>query len=159
MPNMPAFCDTCGTAFNSGIFVENVTSLTMRGNKSGPCPKCGGTGSIPDGTFNVIGHAIEIISAPKSTVDQLKKLANILSVAKKEDADTTKIAQRIEKELPELSSLKGLLPKTRTELYAFIALLLTAITLVVNIKNASPKASVNTHNIVNQSIQIIVGRQ
>ena len=27
MPSVPAFCDTCGTVFNSGIFVENSTGV------------------------------------------------------------------------------------------------------------------------------------
>ena len=29
MPSVPAFCDTCGTVFNSGIFVENATNITF----------------------------------------------------------------------------------------------------------------------------------
>lgn len=83
MLDIPAFCDTCGTAFKSGFFAENVINLTLQGNKAGPCPKCGGMGSIPDGTFNVLGNAIEIITAPERTIEQLKKLADILSIAKK----------------------------------------------------------------------------
>lgn len=36
MPSVPAFCDTCGTVFNSGIFVENSTNISFAGNLDEP---------------------------------------------------------------------------------------------------------------------------
>jgi hypothetical protein len=65
MPNLPAICDDCGTMFPSGFVMENCTNISLSGNKSGPCPSCGGMGSIPDGVFNVLGNVIEILDAPK----------------------------------------------------------------------------------------------
>jgi len=156
VPDIPAFCDTCGTAFKSGIFAENVINLTLRGNKAGPCPKCGGMGSIPDGTFNVIGNAIEIISAPERTIEQLKKLADILSIAKRGSVNAEEVTQRIQRKVPELSSLRDILPKTRTELYAFLTLLILAISIIINARRISNTIKINIQNIVNQSVQIVL---
>ena len=38
MLSIPAFCDTCGTVFHSGIAVENVARATFISNSAGPCP-------------------------------------------------------------------------------------------------------------------------
>ena len=47
----PAVCDTCGTIFPSpfNILAENVGLFNMG---TGPCPECGGSGSIPDGIYS-----------------------------------------------------------------------------------------------------------
>ena len=42
-----ARCNTCRTVFPSGIFLGNgVTAASFSGNRAGPCPTCGGWGSL-----------------------------------------------------------------------------------------------------------------
>lgn len=130
MPSIPAFCDNCGTAFPSGFFMENCTNISLRGNKSGPCPKCGGMGSVPDGVFNVIGDVIDIIDAPRKTVEQLSRYVKVLHEARSLNFSREEVKRKIEEDVPELSGISSLLPKTRTELYAFIALLISLFTLL-----------------------------
>jgi hypothetical protein len=120
MPAVPAFCDTCGTVFNSGFFVENSREVSFAGNRSGPCPKCGGMGHVPDGVFNFIGNTIEILSAPERTHAELMRLAEILRQAKERSETKEQVAERIEKEVPGLAKLAGLLPSNRAELYGFL---------------------------------------
>ena len=131
MPVIPAFCDNCGFPFSSGIFVENVTHLTMSGNKSGPCPMCGGVGSIPDGIFNATHNAIEVLAAPQWTLDRLRGFAETLRIARDSDEPPEDIAERVREEAPELQSIADALPRTRMELYAFITLLLSALTILI----------------------------
>lgn len=64
MPSILAFCDTYGTVFSSGIFVENPTNMSFAGNRLGPCPHCGGMGHVPDGVFNFIGNTIKSCLRP-----------------------------------------------------------------------------------------------
>lgn len=40
-----------------------------------PCPRCGGTGYVPDGVYNFTDNAIELVEGPESTVTDLKRLA------------------------------------------------------------------------------------
>jgi hypothetical protein len=55
MSKLAAICDTCKRPFPSGFsLVAGSTNNLFAGNKSGPCPWCGGKwGHIPDGVFDV----------------------------------------------------------------------------------------------------------
>jgi hypothetical protein len=46
MPHLMAVCDNCGNEFPSGFFIEGCSNVTFTGNKTGPCPKCGGIASV-----------------------------------------------------------------------------------------------------------------
>src|SRR5712691_4196594 len=98
--HVPAFCDTCGTVFNSGIVVENATNITFVGNSAGPCPVCGGMGHIPDGVFNFVGNTIQILSAPQRTVNELSRLAQIIREAREKKETPEEVAKKIREELP-----------------------------------------------------------
>lgn len=137
MPIVPAFCDTCGTAFNSGIFVENSRGISFAGNRAGPCPNCGGMGHVPDGVFNFIGNTIEILSAPERTHSELLRLTEILREAKERSETKEQVAARIENELPALAKIAALLPSNRGELYGFLGVVLAAAQLLSQGKESS----------------------
>ncbi len=152
MPSVPAFCDTCGTVFNSGIFVENSTNISFAGNRSGPCPNCGGMGHVPDGVFNFIGNTIEILSAPERTISELTSLAKILREAKAKAETREQVVSRIEKELPSLSGLGKLLPKNKSELYGFLAVVLAAVQLFSQTPPAQNSTTINVTQVIQQVI-------
>jgi RNase P subunit RPR2 len=144
MPLMPAFCDNCGTVFSSGVYGDNALQTTFVNCTAGPCPKCGGIGHIPDGVYNLVGSAIEFLSGPQRTIDELKRLSELLNIAKEKQFTPEKINEELEKELPQfLSLLKDILPKTKTELYSFIGLILTAITILINSSNLSSNKTIS----------------
>ena len=143
---IPAFCDTCGAVFRSSIVAEDATNLTLVGIGAGPCPVCGGAGHIPDGVFNFVGNTIKILSAPQRTIDELSRLAKILREAREKKEAPEAVAQTIRDELPGLAGLADLLPRTRTELYAFLALIVAVITLISQScggGNTTPNVTVN----------------
>ena len=152
MPSVPAFCDTCGTVFNSGIFVENSTNITFTENRSGPCPSCGGMGHIPDGVFNFIGNTIEILSAPERTIAELTHFAQILREAKAKAETREQVVSRIEKELPSLSRLIKLLPENKSELYGFLAVVLAAVQLFTQSPPAQNSTTINITQVIQQVI-------
>lgn len=151
MPAIPAFCDNCGTAFPSGFFMDNCAEVTMTGCKSGPCPKCGSQGSVPDGVFRIMGNVIKILDAPRKTVEQFAKYTMVLHQARAENLDREQVKARIEEELPELSGLSSYLPKTRTELYAFLTLLLAFIATVAPMLKDDENEDVNI--IINNTVE------
>ena len=151
MPAVPAFCDTCGTVFNSGFFVENSTNISFSGNRSGPCPKCGGMGHVPDGVFNFIGNTIEILSAPERTVSELLGLSALLREARTKGENREQVVARIEKELPSLSILAKLLPTNKNELYGFLSVVIAAVTFYTQPGDKPPAQTVvNVTQIVQQ---------
>jgi hypothetical protein len=147
--HIPAFCDTCGAVFPSGIVAENATNMALVGNRAGPCPVCGGVGHIPDGVFNFVGNTIEILSAPRRTIDELSRLTKILREAREKKEAPEAVAQKIRDELPDLAGLADLLPRTRAELYAFLALIVAVIALLSQ-GDRSPNTTTNVT--VNQTI-------
>ncbi|MHA6250738.1 SEC-C metal-binding domain-containing protein [Oceanobacillus sp. CAU 1775] len=154
MPHVPAICDSCGTVFNSGIFIENSTNVSLSGNKSGPCPNCGGWGHVPDGVFNFIGNAIEILSAPERTIQDLKKLSVILQAAKNNNSSYQEIEKSLEKETPALSEL---LPKNREEVRKDLKFWITSILIILQIllpliqeNKQTPDKNIEVNQVINQ---------
>ena len=152
MPSIPAFCDTCGTAFPSGFLFENASNVTLSGNMSGPCPSCGGMGHVPDGVFNFIGNTIEILSAPQRTIKELTRLVQIIHEAKAKQQSNEQVTAQIKQELPGLSSLADILPKNRGELYGFLGVVLAAITLLTQSPQASQNITINVSQVVEQTL-------
>ena len=142
---VPAVCDNCGAFFPSSINVINSIHVTFRDIGAGPCPKCGAFGHVPDGVYNFIGNTIQLLSGPSRTIFELDRLANILKKAKEEHTSLKEVKETIEAELPELTSIKELLPKSRVELYAFITIILMIIQLIIGQlnKNQIPNITIN----------------
>ncbi|MFZ2312612.1 MAG: SEC-C metal-binding domain-containing protein [Methylobacter sp.] len=154
MPLVPAFCDTCGTVFSSGMFFENCVGITLSGNRAGPCPECGGMGHVSDGVFNFIGDTIEILSAPGRTIHELTKLAEILRNAKAKSQSKEEVAAKIDKEVPGLSLIAKLLPENKSELYGFLSVALTVITLCSEPSQPSTSnITVNVTQVIEQVVQ------
>ena len=149
MPLVPAFCDTCGTAFSSGWNIENSTGIGFSNCQAGPCPACGGVGHIPDGIFNFIGSTIEILSAPDRTVAELSLLARILGAARANEETRDQVIARVENEVPSFSNLAKLLPENKPELYGFLAVVLAALQLFTQ---TPQPPSINITNVVQQVV-------
>lgn len=109
-------------------------------------------GHIPDGVFDFIGNTLEILSAPKRTFAELSRLAGIIETACETKASPVAVSEQIEQEFPELAGLARLLPKTRSELYSFLAILLTIITLITQSGTESKAPGVTVNHVINQTI-------
>ena len=60
---LPTRCDSCGEIFATPNPISGTGTMVMTGNRAGPCPYCGGYGSLPDGTFKIVDSAIEVLAA------------------------------------------------------------------------------------------------
>lgn len=130
MPFVPAFCNDCNAIFRSGFNVGGGTA-TFIGSSAGPCPVCGGMGSIPDGVYTAAGNVLRLLSGPQITVERLQKLAAVIREVHKKNAEPQQVTDLIKKEAPELRSVVDAIPKTRSELYNFILVILTAISVLI----------------------------
>lgn len=149
MPEMPVFCDNCELIFGSGFHFENTTHVTLSGNKA-QCPGCHNMAPIPDGLFNFVNDSIEIINAPKTTVEKLEYYKSLIKKLKDNKANYNEIKSELEEKAPELNSLINLLPKNRSELYAFLALILATISFTLDHGNNKEEPNqINVSNIIN----------
>ena len=128
MSSIPAFCDNCGAVFSSGFNINNSQNVSLKNNRVGPCPRCGGMGHISDGKFNFIGDSIEVLSAPTRTLDELTRLAQIINEAREKNQAPQFVSKRIEEEIPSLANFASFLPESRNELYGFFTLILALLT-------------------------------
>lgn len=110
-------------------------------------------GHIPDGVYNFIGNTIEFLSGPKRSINELEQLAALLQRARTSNVSTDALAREIDESVPELASIKDWLPKTRTELYAFIALLLSALTLIISQIQSGEPSKVEVNTVINNVYQ------
>lgn len=81
MALVPAICDTCRTLFGSENVIGGSGTVTIIGGKLGPCPKCGGWGSIPDGIYEFVGETLNIVSSWEP--QRIKRLVEGLEEAKR----------------------------------------------------------------------------
>lgn len=104
-PKMPAICDNCQKVFATIIEMKPGGNASFIGNTAGPCPKCGGIGYIPDSTYSGGDEFINLIFAPSSTIQTLRRLGLLLQDARDNNLGKEEVAQAIEQELPEYSRI------------------------------------------------------
>lgn len=157
MPNLPAICSN-GHVYNSGIFVENAKNISFLNNKV-KCPICGVFGSIPDGVYDIIGNSIKFLKGPDVSRSTLLKLKELLVQVKFDDDNILETSNKIREEIPELSSLSDILPKTRSDLYNFVSMLIALITLLLSLGNSIDNDPNQIINIINNNQTIINNNQ
>lgn len=159
MINLPAICDNCGTVFNSGIVGGGGATITMIGSKSGPCPRCGEMGSIPDGTYRLIENVIEILSAPHRTIEDLLKISELIKEVEDEQITKEEFEEEVQKKIPELHPFfDWFVPRTREEKFnigwkiigAALPIIISSLINRGTTKDVSPEIVIN--NIYNEQI-------
>lgn len=159
MINLPAICEECETIFPSGISGGGGSTFTINNSKSGPCPKCGSMGFIPDGTYRLIDNFIEILSAPTTTVYELKKLSKILQDTKFDKITPENMEKEIKEETPKYSTLLDLLPRGREEVRSdikfFLTIIISIITIIVTLQsNDGTEEEIEVEQIINNVYEV-----
>lgn len=159
MPLAPAVCNKCHAIFASGFNIAGKNA-TLSGCTAGPCPACGGLGTIPDGVYSALSDTILAYKAGHINEAALRRLATLLESARTTEDEPQKVAERIKSDIPELASVASALPNTRNELYAFLAVLIALLTVLID--TCGPEAPPRGHDIriekmdVEQAIDITI---
>ena len=123
MPKIPAICRNCGAIFSSGInMAGGNVNLTIT-NCGSVCPHCKGPADIPDGTYSALSDTILAFTKGTVTKEHLETLVKILKGAKESQLGPQEVADEIQREVPQVSSISRFFPKTRPELYSFLTML------------------------------------
>jgi hypothetical protein len=128
MTIVPVFCQNCEALYGANVLEGAILDNTLIGNNPISCPFCGKTGYTIEGLYSNIGKAIEIIVESFNSKQSLSTFAEKLCQLKDKKIDPI----QFKTEVPELKKLGDSLPKNRSELYAFIAILLTAISMLIS---------------------------
>jgi hypothetical protein len=105
MPPLPAHCPNCGLVFPSKLIsIDHATNITIGdGREPCPAPGCGGAARVIDGTFDFVGNAIRVRSAPPRTIGILSVLQTALREAEG-GMPPDEVISKIETASPELAS-------------------------------------------------------
>lgn len=153
MPNLPAFCQKCGTIFNSGIHCGPNASVTISNCISGPCPSCGGNGKIPDGLYKFTSKVLTLLTTSQTSRDQLQTLLTILQDSQCQKNTPDAIADSIHSQVPELSDVAHLFKSIKNDLWGFLAVIIALITLILSSSSGQTvNYNININNFFNQEI-------
>jgi hypothetical protein len=153
--HFPAFCPHCGAIFQSQLVAieggGTVKNLTLAGNTE-PCPNCGRDADTIEGTFDVVGETIHVLSASKLTREGLLRLQTILEAASAGNITEEAATQAIAAEDPELASfIARLRPKMGKALIWFLLA-------IVQILVAQAVAEHRSHAVTPADVQRAVER-
>jgi len=139
MPRVPAICNTCGTIFPSGFSV-GARNVSLEDCITASCPHCGGVGQVPSGVYSALTSTALAVTAGNISESQLQRFLSILKDARKCDASPDDVAKSIRSDVPELRTISDVLPKTRSEMYAFITMLIVLLSTLLNALKPSDKS-------------------
>lgn len=133
MIRIPAICPN-GHIFPSGFALGPGGAASVKNVTSGPCPKCGQMGIIPDGLHTFLNDSIKFFADSSISTESLRRLKNIFSEAQTQSIDITELKSKIEKQTPELTGFAQYLP-TKKELVSGTIFILLEIILFIVINN------------------------
>ena len=85
-----------------------------------------------EGTFDIIGNTIKVLSAPEHTRADLHRLLSVLQYLRATQPPPEEVETVVQREASEFRSLWDVLPRKRTELYAFITMLVLVLTFILS---------------------------
>ena len=126
----------------------------MINNKAGPCPKCGGWGTIQNGVYEVVDQILDVILKDlQGRPQQVFQLRSLFERAKSEQLEMPELKAAIEEELPVFASIADFFPETKSELYEFVTMLLTALTFIYMMLTSHPEAPPTATQVINTIIE------
>ncbi len=106
MALIPVFCDHCGTLFAAENFLGgDWRQVTFKDVGFGPCPVCHRNGRVLDGTYEFIGGAIRVLSAPAWSQEKLAWLAARIQAAQAGSVAAEAVVDEVTEVAPELTAL------------------------------------------------------
>ena len=153
--SIPAVCDVCHTVFPTGFAIGENAATTFENCRAGPCPVCGGYGSVMEGTFTLIGDALRFL-AKDASADEVRRLREHALRARDTDASSTDFANAVSGD-PSLAGfgewIKSVTAiKTPSEFYAFIGMLLSVLSIILPmLTQQSPPPSISEKQIADIS--------
>ena len=144
---IPAVCGSCGNLFPSPILLGDGAVVNVGLVSVSPCPFCGGGASVPEGIYQGLGDAIQILAGGESTLNALRRLQRILERAQNDNASPEAVAEEIKTQVPRLAKIVSFVQK-----YPFALLIALVSVILSRFPPASKKQQLNVTNNVTNTI-------
>ena len=169
MPQPLAVCDN-GHFFQLGTGVDfggtGVTGTLTVESAPRICPECGAHARVLGGSYHIAENTIELLQGPERTVSELKRLREILRVARESGASPEEVKTTVQREFPDWGPAlaKLLVAKTPADLTGYIMLIITIIGALLayeqleQAKDAEPDQIINNITVVQEEAPPVPGQ-
>ncbi len=128
-------CKRCGYIFESGSAEAKVGELLVVGRNidlASPehCPRCQTSDEPVPVHFRQV---LELLETQTHSLDEIVKLLDLLNGSVKTQQPPSELAETIESKAVHYKDLRSLLPRTRGDLYQFVASVAAVLTLLVTV--------------------------
>jgi hypothetical protein len=159
---IPAICDDCGTVFvsTSMIALGGGGAVTITGSSVGPCPACGGVGSIPDGTYESVGGVVvKYLAAPSVSAQHLRRLREVLIEARNRGQDAAETAAAVDAALPGIGLGGAVRDMARSPVaVAWLTILIMVISILITHRDAQTEQPSMSPQEVKSIVQTALNR-
>lgn len=140
MATVPAICERCGGIFGAEVLAgAHGAGIRLGGARVGPCPSCGGSGTVPEGTYDLIDETLRVVRDATMDHDVLNGLIELLEGRVSGTVSDQEVIERTEAQSPELgSTVRRFLSKSDPA--SWLQLLLTVLMMFQSLSSAPPSA-------------------
>ena len=104
--SLTAICDNCHRPFKAHNLISgNISNLTMINVGYGPCPYCGGMGSIPNGIYNLRDGVATLIQAVSGNPEARPIISQVINDIRNSKIGTHEAIARISNVAPQSENI------------------------------------------------------
>lgn len=148
MAMAPGVCDECGAIFGAEILTgARGHNIQLGGARIGPCPSCGGIGSVPEGTFDLVDDTLRVVKAAVIDETAFNAIIEVLEDRAAGKATDQEVIAQVNDTVPELAStVKDYLAKSDPA--AWLALLASILMILQSWSMPSPPSAEEIANAI-----------
>jgi len=127
---VPGICDECGSVFGAEALTgAEGRNIKLGGARVGPCPSCGGAGSVPDGVYDLVMDTLRVVEMAAIEKVVFDAVIEVLGGRASGEVSDEEVIERVEETAPSLvPTIKDYL--SRSDPASWLALLISVLMLL-----------------------------
>jgi hypothetical protein len=130
MATVPGICDECGSVFGAEALTgAEGRNIKLGGARVGPCPSCGGAGSVPEGVYDLVMDTLRVVEMAAIEKVVFDAVIEVLEGRASGEVSDEEVIERVEEAAPGLvPTIKDYL--SRSDPASWLALLISVLMLL-----------------------------
>lgn len=130
MATVPGICEECGSVFGAEALTgAEGRNIKLGGARVGPCPSCGGAGSVPEGVYDLVMDTLRVVEMAAIEKVVFDAVIEVLEGRASGEVSDEEVIERVEEAAPGLvPTIKDYL--SRSDPASWLALLVSVLMLL-----------------------------
>jgi SEC-C motif len=140
MAPIPVVCQSCRRLWIAHNIIggSGNARVTIMNSTVSPCPYCGGTGSIPNGVYELAGSVVRYLASGAVSIPDLRRLQDVLRDAQQRKAKSSEVVSEIKRKVPSAEGITASFASPASlAMAAWLQVLLTIITVILVMRGQS----------------------